>query len=296
MNQTPLMAAAAAGNVALTEALLERGADRAAVDHFGCNALHWAMRKAFRDPKFARGPFAALYELLAPAAIDFGAAERLVRIDRHLSEYFLVQTLWALFKSRFTHTQRRPYGAFETQAILQAWEHLPANVVKPERKRRQHLSHVLSRNEVERDYAYNRALFVRITQGWYQFNPKLTVRYTRGEGEAWVPIYRALNLAFIGECAWDRVWGRIDAYLAMAGLPQRSTAIAAERAIARQQAAVREREARESQSRAALERWQAEQLAIKQQRESAQPKWGTPEAKRLAIERLRREIDERNKS
>jgi hypothetical protein len=67
MNQTPLMAAAAAGNVPLVEALLERGADREAVDQYGSNALHWALLGAFRDPTFAQGPFATLYELLAPA-------------------------------------------------------------------------------------------------------------------------------------------------------------------------------------------------------------------------------------
>ena len=50
MNQTPLMAAAAAGNVPLVDALLELGADREAVDHYGYNALHWSMREAFRDP------------------------------------------------------------------------------------------------------------------------------------------------------------------------------------------------------------------------------------------------------
>ena len=118
MNLTPLMAAAAAGNVALVEALIERGADRDATDHFGGNALHWAMREAFRDPAFARGPFAALYESLAPASVDVNTGERLVRIDRHLTEYFLFQTLWALFTTRFTHLQRRPYAAFEAQAVL----------------------------------------------------------------------------------------------------------------------------------------------------------------------------------
>ncbi len=237
MNQTPLMAAAAAGNVPLVEALLERGADREAIDHYGANALHWAMREAFYDEKYARGPFAALYELLAPGSIDVNTGDRLVRIDRHLSEYFLFQTLWALFQSRFTQRQRRPYGAFETQAILDAWQHLPANVVKPERNKRTHLSGVLSRNEVDRDYAYNRALFTRVAQGWYQFNPKLLVRRKQQDGDVWLPIYQALNLTFTGEFAWDFMWNRVDAYLDMAGLPKRGTPIAAERAIARHQTA-----------------------------------------------------------
>lgn len=233
MNLTPLMAAAAAGNVALVEALLERGADRESADHYGWNALHWAMSTAFHDPKFAQGPFAAVFDRVAPSSFDVNTGERLVRIDRHLSEYFLFQTLWVLFKSRFTQRQRRPYAAFDTQAILDAWQHLPAGVLRPERNRRQHLSGVLSRNEVERDYAYNRALFVRVSQGWYQFNPALAVRRRQGDEEVWLPVYAALNLPLIGEFAWDFVWQRIDDYLARAGLPGRAVPIAAERAVAK---------------------------------------------------------------
>ncbi|MDP1957181.1 MAG: ankyrin repeat domain-containing protein, partial [Rhodocyclaceae bacterium] len=127
MNQTPLMAAAAAGNVALMEVLLERGANRETVDHYGFNALHWAMREAFRDQKFAHGPFAALYEALAPASIDINVGDRFVRIDRHLSEYFLFQTLWLLFKSRFAHPGYLLHAAFETKVITDAWQHLPTN-------------------------------------------------------------------------------------------------------------------------------------------------------------------------
>ena len=291
MNQTPLMAAAAAGNVPLTEGLLERGADREATDHFGCNALHWAMREAFRDASFAGGPFAALYELLAPAAVDVNTGERLARIDRHLSEYFVFQTLWTLFKSRFTYQQRRPYGAFETQAILGAWAHLPVNVVRVERNKRAHLSSVLSRNEVDRDYAYNRCLFVRVAQGWYQFNPRLLVRRKQADSDVWVPVFRALNLPFIGEFSWESVWDRIDQYLTMADLPQRTTPIAAERAVARRETAIRERDAGE---RAAQERWQAEQQAVEPWRANDPPKWGTPEARQREIERVRRKIEERN--
>ena len=110
MNQTPLMAAARPGT------RLGRGVARArrrpdATDQYGCNALHVAMLEAFRDPKFARGAFAALYELLAPAHVDLKTGERLVRIDRHLSEYFLFQTFWTLFKSRFTRIDRRSTAA-----------------------------------------------------------------------------------------------------------------------------------------------------------------------------------------
>lgn len=294
MNLTPLMAAAAAGNVPLVEALLERGANREAIDHHGCNALHWAMREAFREPKFARGPFAGLYELLAPASVDLRTSERLVRLDRHLSEYFLFQTLWALFKSRFTHRQRRPYAAFDTQCILDVWQHLPANVVRPGRNKRQHLSHVLSRNEVERDYAYNRALFVRVAQGWYQFGPKLAVRRTQGDAENWVPVYQALNLSFISEFARESVTDRIDGYLESAGLPQRTIPIAGERAIARHDAARREQARREAELRAQMER-QAKQRSSASRIPSQPPKWGTPEARRLEIERIRREIESRRK-
>jgi hypothetical protein len=286
MNLTPLMAAAAAGNVALVEALLARGADPDAVDHYGCNALHWAMRAAFQERGFARGPFAALYELLAPSGIDFNSGERLVRIDRHLSEYFLVQTLWALFKSRFTYRLRRPYAAFETAAILEAWAHLPANVVRPERNRRQHLSGVLARNEVERDYAYNRALFRRVSQGWYQFNPRLQVRRKTRDAETWVPLYQALNLPFIHEFARDESWERIAGYLAMAQMPECAVPIAAERAVAQAEAERRKREEHATRQRSDYERRLTTQGRALLPDQPEEPKWGTPEEKRREIERL----------
>ncbi len=285
MNQTPLMAAAAAGNVPLIEALLERGADRDAVDHYGHNALHWALRQAFGDAKFAAGPLAAIYEYLAPPCVDVNAGDRLVRIDRHLSEYFLFQTLWVLFKARFSSIRLNTDSAFQTQIILDAWQHLPANVVRPERNKRQHLSGVLARNEIDRDYAYNRSLFLRVATGRYQFNPKLAVRRRQGEEERWIPIYTALNLPLIGEFAynngWFSTWKNIDKFLALAGLPKGTTPIAAERFAARQAAKMRE-----------LDEQRARRLVAEANKEEM-PRWGTKEAKRLEIERLKQEIEKR---
>jgi hypothetical protein len=153
--------------------------------------------------------------------------------------------------------------------------------------------------EVERDYAYNRALFMRVAQGWYQFNPKLSVRRRRGDKELWVPIYAALNLPLVSEFAWDDGWDsvvdRIAEYLNLAELPERPIPIAAERAVARQKALAREEEARANEERAALERWRKEQAEIRERQQAEKPKWGTPEAKRQEIERIRREIEERKK-
>ena len=292
MNQTPLMAAAAAGNIPLVEALLEIGADREAVDHYGYNALHWSMREAFRDMRFANGPFAALYELLAPTTVDVNTGDRLVCIDRHLSEYFLFQTLWVMFKSRFTHPQRKGIAAFDTQSILDAWQHLPANVVRPERKVRSHLSGVLARNEIDRDYAYNRALFMRMTQGWYQFNPTLAVRSRHGDDETWTPIFVALNLRLINEFSYENGWesaaDTIDDLLAFAALPKRTVPIATERLFERR----REEIAKLDEMRAIKARVLAKRAAAI----SRLPvKLGTKDSKRLEIERVRREIEERNK-
>ena len=301
MNQTPLMAAAAAGNHALLEALLERGADRESVDHYGCNALHWAMSAAFRDPKFAQGQFAAFYELLAPASIDLIAGERLVRIDRHLSEYFLFQTLWVLFRSRFTHAHRRGHHAFDTQTLLEAWQYLPANVVHPDRNKRQHLSNVLSRNEIERDYAYNRALFIRVAQGWYQFNPKLAVRRRQGGEEIWQPIYASLNLPLVNEFAIlesvnpDGSNSKIGQFCAMANLSKPAMPIALEKWWVKKIAAEKELAKQVAKRQAQMNRWLEKQEANKLRTVKQAPKQGTKEVKKLEIERVRRQIEARKK-
>ncbi len=292
MNQTPLIAAAAAGNVALVEALLARGANPDLTDHLGRNALHWAMLEAFRDAAFAKGPFGTLYDLLAPSAVDVMSEERLVRIDKHLSEYLLFQTLWALFKSRFHPFTWRRRGGFETAAILDAWRHLPASVLRADRNQRQHLSHLLSRNELKRDYAYNRRLFVRVAHGWYQFNPALSVRRREGASESWVPILEALNLRFVAEGAHPEQLEAIDALLEHARLPPVPTPIAMERMKSKAD----EEQQRNEAMRAKLEAAHAESARMTAEiarARSAQPAWGTPEARRAEMERFRRKIAER---
>jgi len=146
---------------------------------------------------------------------------------------------------------------------------------------------VLSRNEVERDYAYNRALFWRVAQGWYQFNPALAVRRRVAEEESWQPVYQAVNLPLIHEFTPDFHWDRAQEFLARANLPPPPVPVAAERRVQRLETQARERAETEAALRAALES-RRRAAATYQGPPAADPPWGTPEAKRLAIARLRR--------
>jgi len=157
-----------------------------------------------------------------------------VRIDQRHSEYFLFQTFWVLFKSLFTHDQPQDLAALETQTILSAWESLPIAVVASERKKRPYLSGLLARNEVSRDYAYNRRLFKRRALGCYQFNSALSVRQRRNAEDVWTPIFEALNLPFIAEFTpvdfgWNGARLSLESYLEEAAMTEVSLPIAEER-------------------------------------------------------------------
>lgn len=211
-NHTPLMAAVLTGNIPLIEALLERGANLGCTDHLGRNALHFALLLAFSESGYADNSFPEIYQLVAPASIDVMANQRLIRLDKHISEYFLFQSCFAIFKTNLqiaSHSKYVPDG-FTTEEISNVFGKLPASVLRPERARREYISGVLARNEIDRDYPYNRFLFRRFSRGHYFFNPELKVR--TGENQ-WQGIYQALNLELIRETAVPEFKQNLDKVL-----------------------------------------------------------------------------------
>jgi hypothetical protein len=196
---TPLMMAARAGNTALVDALLAKGADPDAQDEFGQTAWQQAVNRATEDPVFARSALASLFDRLAPAAIDVQVDGRLVRVERHQGEYWVLTLMLAGFKTQWSccnvRTQPRwkfaeGYFAEQLHPVLEC---LPAHLWPDKRRKRSYLNQVLARAEVDSAYKPARKLWARTRNGHYLPNPALQLR----QGEGWQPVYEALKLDWV---------------------------------------------------------------------------------------------------
>jgi len=196
---TPLMMAARAGNLPLLDALLERGAATETTDEFGHTAWLTAVARAAEEPEFAAKSLAALFDRIAPGALDVQTDERLVRLERHQGEYWLLtlmlaglKTQWssATLRTEMPHTLERGFTAAQLAGVLGG---LPAHLWKEARRKRSYVSSVLARGEVESPYRPSRRLWARAAHGCYVPNPAMLLR----RGLDWLAVYEAMNLTWI---------------------------------------------------------------------------------------------------
>ncbi len=234
VDATPLMLAAQMGNVALLEALLERGASLDLRDLFGHSAQHYALARAARDADYARGPFAAVWERVAAPFIDVQVDDRLVRLHQYQGEYLLLQLMLAGLKT-LASTLHTPYlpddpaqpivarlSGFDAHYLMRNIDAFPHAVWREERRKRSYFNAVLARAEVGSDYQPARRLWLRMKNGQYLPNPRLRLRVPGADGqEQWRPIYEVLALPAIERGNGRGTGGPGDAYrrlLELAGL------------------------------------------------------------------------------
>ena len=201
---TPLMMAARAGNAALAEALVQRGADLAATDEFGHTAWMVALCRAVARPLFAKHCVGPLFEVLAPSALDVQTAGRLVKLERHQAEYWLLNLMLAGLKIQGsnmierTHQSYRYDRGFFADGLLETLAELPDHLWHPARRKRTYLNHVLARAEVGSAYKPARKLWERWGNGNYLPARDMHLRRRTADGQdAWVPINQALNLSWV---------------------------------------------------------------------------------------------------
>jgi hypothetical protein len=209
---TPLMLAARAGNVALIEALLARGADPEIVDDYGHTAWMGALNRAIDDPAFARDHIGPLFERLGPETLDVQTDGRLVRLERGQGEFWPLGLMLAGLKTHCGGLTARPLGpyryseGFFADALLETLDCLPEHLWPPARRRKDYLNSVLARAEVDSGYRPARKLWKRRSLGYYMPSPDLKLRRKTGDGEAWIPVADALAVAAIDEGGADSLF------------------------------------------------------------------------------------------
>lgn len=204
-NHTPLMAAAWIGNVDIINTLCELGADKTAVDTHGLTAFQIALSQATRNDVYAKKKLPYIYDALVPDSINFKLDNKLLKLDSHQMEFFVMNLMIAMFyqvkpsdihaisdydgdnnggKDGWNHYIKDEYtnhgvsGAdsikgFSTQSFIDAIKHIPTNILSERRRTRAYLSSILSSHERASPNKYSKKLFYRLKRGVYLFNPEL---------------------------------------------------------------------------------------------------------------------------
>lgn len=189
-NQTPLMIASWMGNTEVTKALCELGADTDKLDSNGLTAFQVALARAERSESYAKKKLAEIYDQLEPTSLSIQVDDRLIKLDKHCMEFFMLNMMIALFYRVMPAKLHYRVNGFNTQDFIDAIQHLPNAILPDRRKQRSYLSSILSKNEIGKPDKYNRKLFFRVAHGAYLFNPRLALKV---EGE-WVNIYDLMSI------------------------------------------------------------------------------------------------------
>lgn len=200
---TPLMLAARAGNIALIQQLLSRGADPALADDYGHTAWMYGLNRAIDDSEFARAHIAALFETLGPETLDVQTGGRLIRLERGQGEFWPLSIMLAGLKTHCSGLVVRALGGhryergFFADCLRETLECLPEHLWPRTRRRKEYLNGVLARAETDSSYQPARKLWKRLETGYYMPAPDMKLRNTTGRGDTWTGIAAAMNLTAV---------------------------------------------------------------------------------------------------
>ena len=81
--------------------------------------------------------------------------------------------------------------------MLETLERLPEHLWAKSRRKRDYVSSVLARAEINSKYRPARKLWERRSIGYYVPSPDMFIKRKTSDGEVWTPVWEALNLAAV---------------------------------------------------------------------------------------------------
>ena len=185
-NRTPLHPAVDLGSKKILDLLIQCGANPSLTDNLGKIPLQIALYQSYDS----QDHFQTLNPLLTDLVTDhikIKIDDRMIKIDNHKIEYFLLHFFIALQDDVVDECDihflaKRGVRAGDISRIGQAY---PDSFLPEFRKKRSYLSSNLSKHEINSTSPYNKRLFKRLYRGYYELNPDLAVRVN----DQWMNVY-----------------------------------------------------------------------------------------------------------
>lgn len=189
-NLTPLLASLKTGAMKVTDFLLTNQAKLNVFDNLGMYPLLIALQQAHTDAGYMKNKLPLFFKRLQPEYLKVKVDEHLIKMPIRIMEYFLLQNL--LVKQPLIVMNRKPHEhfGFTIDHVMDIVEQFDADILPDYRKKRQYVSSILSKNEVDRNDPYNRKLFRRLERGVYVINLDLEI----GISEEWMDVYKIMQL------------------------------------------------------------------------------------------------------
>ncbi|MCF8230513.1 MAG: hypothetical protein K9J24_16315, partial [Bacteroidales bacterium] len=174
-NMTPMLAAASNGSIKILRMLKEYNANPDVTDNNGKSPIQIALLQSWFLVHF-KSKLDELYQILLTDNIKIKADDRLIKIDNHKVEYFLLHFFIALQSILVKKKKNRwePDGVTASN-IEDAVAEYPDTVLPDYRKKRSYISANLAKNEIDGNNPWNRKLFIRVERGYYVLNPGLEI-------------------------------------------------------------------------------------------------------------------------
>jgi ankyrin repeat protein len=189
-NRTPLLTAVQSGSKKILDLLIQSGADPSLTDNLGKSPLQIALYQSYVGVHHDLVLIPLLNNLVSDH-IKIRVDDRLVKIDNHKIEYFLLHFFMALQDEIVDECNdfflaEKGVKATNIARIVQKY----TVAFLPEfRKKSTYLSSNLSKHEINSKNPYSKKLFKRLYRGYYELNPDLAVWVI----DRWVNIYDVMQ-------------------------------------------------------------------------------------------------------
>lgn len=202
LNKTPLMTAISVSRLDIAEWLIQEGALVEATDNAGLSVF-WQLHtrsSTVSQCLMTHDIHTPVYERLAPDCINIQFEQRLIRLEKHQFDYWMLVAFIVLMDRNATRPLKGKWVwnriddiHFMTSDTLAAiCAQFPRTVMPAFRTKRTYCSASLSRNEAYGKALYNRKISFRVGYGLYVINPSLQLQIN----EKWIPIYDLLDSEF----------------------------------------------------------------------------------------------------